>query len=35
MLYIYSDIMVGDYLLGAGWSTDRGPGLHSNLAWSL
>ena len=35
MLYIYSDIMVGDYVLSAGRATDSGPGLHSNLAWSL
>ena len=31
MLYIYSDIMVGNYVLGAGRATDCGPGLHSKL----
>ena len=35
MLYIYSDVMVGDYVLSAGRATDSGPGLHSNLMWSL
>ena len=35
MLYIYSDVMVGDYVLSAGRATDSGPGLHSKLTWSL
>ena len=28
MLYIYSDVMVGDYVLSAGRATDSGSGLH-------
>ena len=33
-IYI-TDVLVGDYVLSAGRAADSGPGLHSNLAWSL